>query len=252
MERLIKCYYKVAKILGDDAEHLKVVQNVELHRRFWKPAKVRVLLLAESHVYTHLSDCVSMRDRHLISPSDTPEPFVRLVYCLGYGEPDFVGHNVSENNGTWQFWKIFASCLAPPSSPTTFRPVLKGGNPDYKSRIYSKAAVLNGLRKKGVWLLDASILALYSPGGKKPDSSTREKILLTCWDEYIGYLMDESKPEKLIVIGKGVNSVLHDRIREIFGRPHIALPQPQKRMSSEELSQIHETYYAVCNGLSSR
>lgn len=248
MEKLTECYHKAAKLL-DDPEDLSVVKNVELHRRFWKPSKVRVLLLAESHVYTDTDDCIPMRNRHSIDPSNTPEPFVKLVYCLGYGESDFVGRSISKNSGTPQYWKIFASCISPPGSPNTFAPILKKTTRDYKSRIKSKVEVLKELKERGIWLLDASILALYNPNSpeqRKPPLSIRTEVLSICWDNYIRSLVAESKPEKIIVIGKGVESVLHDRIKEISGGHHIVLNQPQARMSSKELQNTHETYYREC------
>jgi hypothetical protein len=42
-----------------------------------------------------------------------PTPFVRLVYCLGYGERDLVQGRVQPNFGTPQFWKLLAAGVDP-------------------------------------------------------------------------------------------------------------------------------------------
>jgi hypothetical protein len=40
-----------------------------------------------------------------------PRGFVRLVYCLAYGENELLDEAIESNKGTPQFWKIFFSCL---------------------------------------------------------------------------------------------------------------------------------------------
>ena len=49
---LEETYYEINRILGDNAEPLESVQLVEAYRRYWKPEKVRVVLLAKSHEFT--------------------------------------------------------------------------------------------------------------------------------------------------------------------------------------------------------
>ncbi len=247
MRELQGCYEEAAGIIGPLSEPFSIVEKVERHRNYWRPSKVRILLLAESHVYTPPAESISMSYRGLIEPSDTPEPFVRFIYCLGYGEPDFVGSQIGNNYGTPQYWKIFASCLGDPNDPQTFAALLKTRNRHFPSRINAKAALLRRLRDHGVWLLDASILALYNPGGGQPEQPTKDKVLCACWDRYIGDQIDHVKPERIIVIGKNVGRVLNDRLREISGGQHIILSQPQARMSVEELKSTHQTYFRICN-----
>jgi len=81
---------------GFKVEAKEVAIEVERHRWFWRPSKVKVLLVAESHVFTSNEDLVIQTDNtklQLVSRSSaTPPPgsFVRLVYCLGYGEPEIL------------------------------------------------------------------------------------------------------------------------------------------------------------------
>jgi hypothetical protein len=46
-------------MLGDDIEPFEVIRSVEEHRLYWKPEMVRVVLLAESQVYTTAGDLSS-------------------------------------------------------------------------------------------------------------------------------------------------------------------------------------------------
>ena len=62
------------------------MRRAEEHRSYWRPKNVRVLLLAESHAYTAREE---LERRLTISDDEfelVPQGFVRLVYCLGYGE----------------------------------------------------------------------------------------------------------------------------------------------------------------------
>ena len=74
-------------ILGERIEPLESIRLVETYRRYWRPEKVRVVLLAESHVFT------TDADREIALPPieelpGYPEQYAKFVYCLGYGERD--------------------------------------------------------------------------------------------------------------------------------------------------------------------
>jgi hypothetical protein len=82
---LEETYHGINRILGNNAEPLESVGLVETYRRYLKPDTVRVVLLAESHVFT------SDEDRKIaIPPIDDlpgyPRQYARFVYCLGLGE----------------------------------------------------------------------------------------------------------------------------------------------------------------------
>ena len=53
MDKLRKTYAAIKEILGDNTEPLDSVELVEAYRQYFKPKKVRFLLLAESHVFTN-------------------------------------------------------------------------------------------------------------------------------------------------------------------------------------------------------
>src|SRR5918998_4277684 len=59
-------------------------------RQAWRPERLSVLLLAESHIATSAAD---LSYRVALPPDlDWPGPsrFVRHIYCAGYGEPEIL------------------------------------------------------------------------------------------------------------------------------------------------------------------
>lgn len=235
---------------GDSPEPLSVVQSVDAHRAYWRPERVHTILLAESHVYTAENDYVQMKPRTFMrlpeGAAEATSKFVRLVYCLGYGEDEYAGFKPKKNRGTWQYWKIFSSCVTQPSVES-FAPILKGGNPEYENRLNSKIALLHQLKEMGVWLVDASVVALYRPGGRKPLPKDQTKIIQCCWDNYIGNLVKSAKPHSVIVIGDGVKKALSSRLATTLpGVKRHCVPQPQKRMRVAEITKTHQQYFKVC------
>ena len=109
-------YDRTRDILGSEqAECPVAASEVERLRLVWRPERVRVLVLAESHVWTS-SDEVRSRVRH---PNGKETGFARFVYCLGCGEPDLVEPPISPNRGTPQFWKLFHDIVNGPGASHT-------------------------------------------------------------------------------------------------------------------------------------
>jgi len=247
---LKECYDEVAKIPGGNEEPFTVVECVDRHRRFWRPARVHTILLAESHVFTDDDEFVPMKPRSPIvlqgEASEEATPFARFVYCLGYGENDYVGRRLRSNNlGTWQYWKIFSSCVARPSKDS-FAQILKGGNPEYENRLISKIALLHRLKEMGVWLIDASVVALYGSGGHKPSKRTRDRIIECCWDSFIRDQIESAAPHSIIVIGRDVKEALCSRLEDLSDVELHYVHQPQSRMSTAQIAETHQLYFDVC------
>jgi len=227
-------------------DSLEVVQQVDGYRQFWKPDKTNVVLLAESHVYTDYEDYEIKLDKsilHTIVP-DYPLRFVRFVYCLGYGENKLLTRRTDrKNTGTWQFWKIFSYCVAENENDLGFRRVLKTKTPSFISRLHNKVAVLRKMKEKGIWLLDASIVGLYGSG--KKNHIVIEKILDICWKNHIANEILESNPKHIIIIGKGVDNILHSKLTKL-NIPFTVIPQPQARGTSQWQLENYKKYQRIC------
>jgi hypothetical protein len=228
-------------------DSLAVVKQVEEYRQYWKPDETNVALLAESHVYTDEEDyetkCRSSILYKIIP--DYPLRFVRFVYCLGYGEDWLLQSTGTErkNTGTPQYWKIFSSCVAEDERDLGFHKILKKETPSIFERLRNKVAILQEMKERGIWLLDASIVGLYGSGAKH--HNINEKIIETCWLHHIAGIIQESKPKHIIVIGSGVDAILHPKLNRL-GIPFTVVHQPQARDDKERQLENYKKYQRIC------
>ena len=150
---------------------------VERHRWAWKPEHVRVLLIAESHVYTSDEDFRPRVRRESLPPEarHAPADYVRLVYCLGYGESSVLTTApAGRNSGTPQFWNIFGRLAGTGRQPTTVRAT-------WRERIRWKVDTLRALQAQGVWLVDASLHDIYAPGATRVDPEVTRRLHELWW-----------------------------------------------------------------------
>ncbi|MGB1949834.1 MAG: hypothetical protein ACPHQ9_03595 [Marinobacter sp.] len=243
MQTLKEAYTLIREILGEHAEPLESVELVETYRRFFKPEKVRCVLLAESHVFTHDSE----RQIPILPVPGLPgypEQYARFVYCLGYGEKHLTeSENHPRRDGTPQFWKIFFSCCNPISSPDDFHPIL--GKTPAEQRVRNKIETLERMKRQGVWLVDASIVALYKDGKKIPGMF---EALEASWRSYTRDIVISAQPEHVICIGKGVASVVESDLKKHFSSNYTVLAQPNAFLSSTEHFENYKTYSRICFG----
>jgi hypothetical protein len=245
MDTVADSHHRLASLLGVDAEPLEVLRRTEEHRNYWRPERVKVVLLAESHVYTTAAELDCTLTLPEAAARDIPRGFVRLVYCVGYGENSLLSRPIESppNSGTPQFWKIFFSCAHPIASNHDFAPV-QATMTAVNKRIANKLALLQRLRELGVWLLDASLAALYFPGRAKTNSALLEACLQTSWDHHVGRVLKAAAPSHVVCIGKGVAKGLRTRLGEL-DVPVTGLPQPNARLSSAKHFESFKTYYRI-------
>jgi hypothetical protein len=246
MDALERCHAVLADILGED-EPLEVLRRADEHRDYWRPRDVRIVLLAESHVYTTADELGYRLQPQPALPPDLPSGFVRLVYCLGYGENGLLDRPITgaRNTGTPQYWKVFFSCVHPVTSGTDFAPFLVSRSSS-DARVPYKLRVLQQLRDRGIWLLDASIAALYRPGRPKPSAHVIRAALQKSWDLYIQDRVLEASPSAIVCVGRGVLSCLRERLDDL-GIQVYGECQPNARCSSAEHLAAFKRYYCYCN-----
>jgi len=222
---------------------------VDEHRRFWRPEKVKTVLLAESHVFTSREEAALLIRLPANVSTSAPKSFVRLVYCLGYGENDLLPKPINNprNSGTPQFWQVFHSCINRVSCNEDFTPVQKTRTPDLSRRIRNKLQLLDGLKQSGIWLIDGSLVALYLPGRNKPPPEVLALALQTSWDFCVGEQIVEARPEQVICIGSGVWRSLGSRLKDVCLHP-TTVKQPNSRMSAQERFRTFKTYFEICSG----
>jgi hypothetical protein len=202
------------------------------------------LLLAESHVFT-TEDELAIRVQADQLPRACPREFVRFVYCLGYGEQRILSIPISGNRGTWQFWKLFYSCCYPNSEVSGFERFLvsRSSLPD---RVAAKLALLALMKERGIWLVDASITAIYRPGGGRLKPRDVVRTVAVSWDSYVGRVVREAHPAYVIVVGRGVGNILGSRLLSVVGDNFTVIPQPQAQLVGAERRQSDEVCFNTC------
>ena len=243
IEKLLECYLDLKSILGDNIEPFESVQLIEEYRKYWRPEKVKTILLAESHVFTTKSDR-AIKLENLINLPGYPNDYAKFVYCLAYGERMVTNDRAHPSrDGTPQFWKNFYSCMNPVDSNNDFWPILS--KTPYPKRIENKINLLKQMKKSGVWLVDASIVALYNQG-KKPSSNTLSKTIQVSWRGYTKQVVNEASPKHVIIIGNGVARNIENELRSIVGDNYTIIAQPNAHLSASEHLSNFKKYYALC------
>jgi len=246
-KKLTACHRQLAQLDGWSMEPAEAIQRVDAHRMWWRPSKVRLVLLAESHVYTSAADLEHKISRNQIIPSNAPHDFVRFVYCLGYGENDILDRPILQprNGGTPQFWKLFYSCANQVRNNDDFAPVQTTRTP-FSNRIANKVALLTELQRRGIWLVDASIAALYVPGQDRPNADLLGQAIRLSWDNYIADVIKACQPDGILCVGFGVWRNLRTRLRAL-GIPVGAVPAPNAHLAGNGHLQTFQKYYNVCS-----
>lgn len=206
---------------------------VEAHRWAWKPGRVRLVLLAESHVFTTPAELASDYAGHpwLHGLPPVPTCLVRLIYCLGYGESTLC--RVAKQ-GTPQFWGIFGGLAG--TTPRHLR-----GAPR-RQRFDEKVLTLRRLKHLGAWLLDSSLHGIYAPRGQRMDGTITAKLQKLWLDSYGGLLLEELRPERVVAIGKGVFSALQGclKIDDWVYQPQGVRSVRQAAYNRDKLSSLKE------------
>jgi hypothetical protein len=190
--------------LGARPESPEYLEAVSSWRAAWRPSRVRVLLVAESHVAEIPTDqrmCVVSTPW---TARAVPDRFVRLVYCLGYGEPQICRPAGVGNRGTPQFWTLLGQIACRGNQP-------QKGTTSVQTRLRWKVDVLEQLASRGIWLQDACAVGLYLPGGKRIDSDQRRlypQLLRESYERWVWPTVADDQPSQVWVIGRGVGTAL--------------------------------------------
>ena len=232
------------------AEPPEAAVAAEECRQAWRPERVRVLLLAESHIATSAAD---LTYRVALPPGlDWPGPtrFVRHIYCAGYGEPELLegplGSGARPKGGTPQFWRLMAAAEGAdcPAWPAIARSAGTGAPP----RLAAKAALLHRLRARGVWLTDASLAALAVPSVRRHGGAALDALALReSWRLYHGALLTALAPSHVAVIGLGVARTLAAELDRAFPGRWSAVRQPNGARAPSRSQEVWTRLAAICD-----
>lgn len=253
LNTLRSAHHAVQQLLPKgDCEDWEVVELARKYYNYWRPKETKVILLAESHAFTTKDRAFEGPglDENILPEYEGPRGFLSLVYSLGYGENEaLTGQAVDKSNkGTPQFWTLFAACsrgvdhVAATNNTKTkcaspfAADLLKGGGLPVEERLKAKLEVLEDLKRRGIWLLDASIFGWFI---SQPQTYTRSSVsnevhrkpksrpplelkapsLVLSWELFTKHLVrhvaDEGNLKLLIPIGMEVEAALtRDRLEE--------------------------------------
>lgn len=214
------------EILGPEyREPFEVVQTVEEYRQYWKPENVKIVLLAESHVYTTLEDFQDICETSSSALPNYPKNYVRFIYCINY-------------RGTPQFWKIFFGTLNHITKNSDFGPTKDFDN---------KLKLLKEMKEKGIWLVDASISGLYRSRVSKPNSKKLKEAIACSWKGFVKNVVEDCQPKRLIIIGKTVCDTILPILSSKLKAKTDWVYQPNARhLSSEERIEDFQKLYKLC------
>jgi hypothetical protein len=183
---------------GAEPEPVEVAIEVEEHRWHWRPDNPKLVLVAESHVYTSAQDAdLRLSPGAVALNPPPPASYVRLIYCVGYGEPELVPGANFNKRGTPPFWDLFGRVTFRGSQPRA-----EDGFPT-GDRLRWKVQTLQRLQAMGIWLLDASVHAIYRGNGDRLDSA-KAKLHQQWWEGYGRFTLQRCNDPKVWVVGKGV------------------------------------------------
>jgi len=234
-------YLALQKVLGNQIEPFESIALVAEYRQYFKPEKVKVLLLAESHVFTSDED-TNIHIPPISGLNGYPSKYAKFVYCLAYGEKSLTrSANHPKRDGTPQFWKIFYSCTNKIKNQDDFTPIL--GRTSTQERIKNKTNILISLKENGVWLVDASIAALYKNGRKLKNM---QKALSVSWQSFTKDVVLNADPQHVVCIGKGVAKEVEKELKKHFKGKYSVVEQPNAFLSSKEHMANYMHYSTVC------
>ena len=188
------------------AESFDAIVKVEQHRWFWRPVQPRLVLIAESHVYTTDADLSVRIDQSAVAPLFKagqilpPTEYVGLIYCLGYGENKLLvnRHADFSKRGTWQFWDLFGRIARTGNQPRA------SAGTSLRARLEWKIGTLNRLKELGVWLLDASAHAIYLGDHLRRSQDCCEALHRQWWEHYGRHVINDHGNPVVWVIGASV------------------------------------------------
>lgn len=218
----------------DAREPLEVALAVEAHRWFWKPDRVRTLLLADTRRMTTAHELAqTIKSQWMkVDGCCAPNSFVRSVYCLGYGEPQIAPHLAPEaNRGLGCPWDLFGELAE------------TGRTPDRKEglmpRLEWKVKTLMGLRSRGIWMMDVSLHGRAS--GDEELDSLGPDFYRAWWNGYGEWVHSyEGRPE-VVAVGKGLHQDLLDAgipVQEWLYLPSVLRRPEQQEHQTQAVRRI--------------
>lgn len=258
--RVVEAHQAIQKVWPSDSPNVAPLEPVDCcllaHQYYslWEPSPsschdrpVNLLLMAESHAATAQSLVGAQINEKF--KADVPHlGHLNVVHCLSYGESwllEQIPKNLSKSAlrgilmGTRQFWKLLAALSGdldvkdngydPLQSEETFKSAfrhIEGTEPQFREkRLQAKLSIREGLKKRGILLVDCSATPIYAGGGTKKytnkktgkEYTSREnklpekdvhKVIRAAWNCYSKYLLRRYRPREFLLLGLRIEKAI--------------------------------------------
>lgn len=187
---------------GQTPERPETAVVAEQHRWAWRPENPRIILIAASRVYTTAAEAALtvLRERLPVPAQQTPPGFARLIYCLGYGEPELLSDTLKANFGNRDLWNAFGRLAGLGNQPSS--------GMQLSLRLNWKVEVLLALQQRGVWLLDASLHGLLGVKGERVPSEVGTELHRLWWQHYGSWLLERLPGAGIWGVGQEIGALL--------------------------------------------
>ncbi len=103
------------------------------------------------------------------------------------------------------------------------------------------------MQDAGIWLVDASVTALYrsGEGGLYIAPPDYDKVLQACWHAHIGPLVSCCSPSGILVVGKRVHRALSSLVAQKAGDVKV-IEAPNARLSRDKREQNRQIVFDFC------
>jgi len=180
-------------------EDKSYLDAVHAWRNLWRPETVRLLVIGESHVAQSIGDH-AVRVAVPGAPKPFPDRFVRLMYCVGYGEPSVcTGGGPNWENSVTPYWRILMDMGGPVRQ--------YGGR--YGS-VNTKLDVLVDLKARGIWLVDAVIFGVYRVQ-PLPRLKINDYMIQTSFSRYVWPELAGEPIKDIWVLGTNIGKALMNK-----------------------------------------
>jgi hypothetical protein len=125
---------------------------------------------------------------------------------------------------------------------------MRAGEADSQKRVQNKLELLERMRATGIWLVDASVSALYREGALAASRDDFLAVLRACWESHVGEVVSRCAPSAVLIVGKGVEAAVGDAVRQDLGHgvEVAVINQPNARMSAEDIASDRRDCFDLC------
>ena len=161
----------------------------------------------------------------------------RSTFCFAVDRAHAKHLQAKFTEAGWQYWRLFHDAVSGPDAPR-----IRQRNPT--ARALAKLQLLKELKLAGIWLVDASIIALYP---RVVSGNDYKNVLQACWEAHVANVIAGCSPSAVLIVGKGVNGAVGDLVKQAAPQAEVAVVnQPNARMTNDQTCKERLKVFDLC------